>query len=362
MLAAGGVIWLLQHARNGRQGAWATFFVAWLGLTPLFSLLLPADMQLHYLVVMYPLLFALPAAGVQWASDQRSWLGACAMALLVLSAGWQARIWAGSLVAVAQGVEGYGTPVGYWWRTAEAARRFAEDQRSQEILLVMPGDQPWDEQAHILSALLPDTPHRVVDGHDTLLFPPHDALLVLAPELESARQLYGPCTEEVGDPVAASPFGGSYGFRAWNATPLRAASCLPPLEPASTQWASGARLLGYQVLGQPLAGATLRVMLHWETAGGLPGDGVHWFNHLVDTEGHKAAQLDHAAWPAGRWQPGDQVITHFDLVIDPQAAPGPYMLRVGQYTYPGLENIPVLDAAGNPAADAVELRLPAIQP
>jgi hypothetical protein len=52
---------------------------------------------------------------------------------------------------------------------------------------------------------------------------------------------------------------------------------------------------------------------------------------------------------------------HFDLPIAADAASGPYVLRVGQYIYhspESIENVPVIDAARNPADYAVTLSVP----
>ena len=35
----------------------------------------------------------------------------------------------------------------------------------------------------------------------------------------------------------------------------------------------------------------------------------------------------------------------------------PYLVRTGVYRYPSLENVPLMDAAGNPAGEAVEFEL-----
>ena len=109
--------------------------------------------------------------------------------------------------------------------------------------------------------------------------------------------------------------------------------------------------------GRPEPGETLHITLHWETPHGSPTQDIHWFNHLLDQEGQQWGQFDHASWPAERWQPGDQVLTFFDITIDAQARPGPYVLRIGQYTYPDIANIPIVDATGNPLERAADLPL-----
>jgi hypothetical protein len=273
---------------------------------------------------------------------------------VALAAGWQANVWLDSMRAVQRGVEGYGTPLGYWRETAEHARQLAKQQEAAEILLVMPGDQPWDEKASILHTLLADSPHRTVDGQKTTVLPLHATLLVVASELPTALKLTG-SARDLGDSLPASPFGGTYLFRMWSGgsvpAPLGEWSASP--EPAA--WASGARLLGYRFAGVPGPGQTVQVSLWWETSRSAPDLDVHWFNHLVDGEGTKWAQLDHGAWPSHKWQPGDQVLTYFPLAIDAQAPPGAFWLRVGQYSYPEVANIPLVDGDGNHRSDWVQL-------
>jgi hypothetical protein len=45
------------------------------------------------------------------------------------------------------------------------------------------------------------------------------------------------------------------------------------------------------------------------------------------------------------------------MTVGASAAPGPYVLNVGQYTYPALVDIPALDAQGNPVDYPVQLTL-----
>jgi hypothetical protein len=358
LLSLGGIAWLVGAARKPDSAAWAAFFLSWLCLAPLLAVIVPIEVREHYLVVLYPLLFVLPAAGVELAFHRARWLGWGALAILVIAASWQARIWVNNLGAVAQGVEGYGTPLGYWWRAAEHARDLATEQKAAEILLLMPGDQPWDEKAHIFDALLSDTPHRVVNGHVAIVYPPRAAILVIASEVEDALAFSTPCTQELGGPLQASPFGGTYHYSLWQPGATTTPACTTGLQPASAQWASGARLRGYSVKGGSRPGETLHVVLHWETTQGPLSEDVHWFNHLLDPEQRRWGQFDHAGWPSARWQSGDQVMTYFDITIAPEAEPGPYVLRIGQYTYPAVESIPVVDSAGNAVNDAVQFPLP----
>jgi hypothetical protein len=358
-LSLTGLIFLVSKARKKKEGRWSRFFLTWLCVCPFLTLLVPVKIHPHYFTVLYPLLFALPAAGVELAARKSRVLGWVALLLLCITAAWQIQTWGQAIQAAAAGSEGYGTPLGYWWRAAEQARALAEREDAAEVLLLMPGDNRWDEKGNNLDALLSDTPHRVVDGHTTIVYPPHPAILLIASEVEASTALALPCTQDLEADLPASPLGGTYHYRLWSPAHADADLCTQTLTPTTAQWASGVRLLGYDVAGTAQPGETLHVTLYWETTQGSLDADVHWFNQLEDQAGQRWGQFDTVGWPAARWQPGDRVLVHFDLSIAPEASPGPYVLRVGQYTYPEIENIPVVDVAGNPADYAVTLPVPA---
>jgi hypothetical protein len=358
ILSVAGLWLLVSEARSRVRGRWARFSLAWLGLSPLLALVLPVQLHPHYFVVLYPLLFVLPAAGVELAARRARLLGWVAFLMVGALVVWQGWTWSETLRAVDAGVRGYGTPLGYWWRAAERARTLTEQENAAEVLLLMPGDDPWDQKASVLGALLSATPHRVVDGRTAIVYPPHPTVFLAASEVEKAVSLTTPCTRDLSADLKASPWGGEYRYRLWSPTGGASSACKPMLAPATATWASGARLLGYTVQGTARPGETLAVMLFWETMQGPFEADVHWFTHLQDEAGQRWGQHDAVGWPATRWQPGDRVLFHFDLAIAPDAEAGPYVLRVGQYTYPEIENIPVLDEAGNPADYSATLPVP----
>jgi hypothetical protein len=349
LLSAIGLAYLINLARKKTDGSIARFVLSGLCLPLLLAPVVPFEIQPHYLIILYPLLFVPPAAGVEFVRSRDRALGWVALAFLAITAGWQAWDWAYTLPKETL----QETPLGHWWQITEDARSLARQEKAQEVLLLVPEDHHWNAQANILDGLLSDTPHRLVDGKNAVVYPAHDTILVIAPEVKDSAAITYPCTEDLG--------GDLYHYRLWNPA-LTTSSCTDGLVPTGAQWASGVRLLGYGVTGEAQPGSTLHVKLHTETTQGPRSEDVHWFNHLEDQKGERWGQFDHAAWPASRWQPGERVLLHFDIAIAPNAEPGPYILRVGQYIYRSaedLENIPVVDAAGNPVDYGIVLPVPA---
>ena len=95
----------------------------------------------------------------------------------------------------------------------------------------------------------------------------------------------------------------------------------------------------------PPAGARLLWRVAWST----PGDS-HFSIQLVDGAGDKQGQMDSPGFPGQHRRQGDRVISLFDISVRHGDVAA---IRVGQYRYPELDSIPVIDEAGNPAADAV---------
>ena len=100
-------------------------------------------------------------------------------------------------------------------------------------------------------------------------------------------------------------------------------------ESARPKVAGAARLAGYR---ESVDGDTLRVSLYWQRLAPLPGD-LHVFVHLLDPQGHVAAQHDgvpgQGQRPTGGWADGEYVEDVHQLAIPP--AGGPWQVEVGLY-------------------------------
>jgi len=193
-----------------------------------------------------------------------------------------------------------------------------------------------------------------VDGRRTLVFPARPAVYLADPGAEPALATLAEMGAEIGPALLLR--GGSsaaYHFFRWEPDVLD----VPHLwEGDPVRWASGVTLLGYDWSGDPRPGGTLHWTLYWRIEGIPPVEGdLHWFNHLVDGEGARWGQMDGVGLPVSEWRVGDTVLTWFDIPIGADAPDPPYFIRSGMYTYPDIVSISLLDVAGNPAGEFIEL-------
>jgi len=96
--------------------------------------------------------------------------------------------------------------------------------------------------------------------------------------------------------------------------------------------------------------------VHWRSGDNPdPGD-YQFFNHLINSQGQRISQVDAAAFDPGQWRAGDELVSRF-IMPWPEDSGEQLTMRVGMYRYPSLENLPLMDEAGNPYSDAAEFPL-----
>jgi uncharacterized membrane protein len=128
------------------------------------------------------------------------------------------------------------------------------------------------------------------------------------------------------------------------------------LQPVEAVFAGGLRLTGYRVAdleGEPA------VVLRWLPEAPVARD-YTVFVHLLAEDGARVGQSDAqpgwvVPWPAGRWSPARPVLDGHRLSLSGRLAPGRYRVVAGLYDWESLERLPLLDAAGQPAGDALLL-------
>jgi 4-amino-4-deoxy-L-arabinose transferase-like glycosyltransferase len=100
--------------------------------------------------------------------------------------------------------------------------------------------------------------------------------------------------------------------------------------------------------------------LYWQ-ADGPTAAPYTVFVHLIAADGFNRTGRDNepvwGSYPTTAWQPGEHIVDKYTLTIPPGAPPGDHRLRVGWYRPATQARAAVLDAAGQPVADAVTLEV-----
>jgi hypothetical protein len=317
----------------------------------------------HYFILLYPVQHLIVAlllnAGLERLKNTR-WSRCCAggVLLLVLAiSGWQVYLQQNFMRFVAQHdtPNGYGPVIGPLWQTASAASAAAGADDAQ-ILVVAQGDDPtWDNLPSALDVLLPrGVSHRFVSDPKALVFPLGPTVYVITPGApEALAALQSQPDAVLVQEIHAPGDQRFWVFRRSNESRDDVLAGMTPLD-APLRLANGVEVLAYRLGGDLQPGGALQLTLAWWLYDGsrLPAQSdYHAFAHLVDGNGQRWGQHDLLSFPSASWRAGDLVLTRFDIQASPDAPPGEYWINTGMYSYPDVVASPVLDVAGNPAAD-----------
>jgi len=240
--------------------------------------------------------------------------------------------------------QGYGTPVSYSVQAARTATRLGREMGGAEVILLSEGDEPrMYEMPAVADVLLYEYPHRATDIRTALIFPAAPAVYWSTFDMSPGEALLATFADELPEERIPLREGlRSYRFYRWPGG-RPALPALNPIEPAPL-WANGAQLIGYQLADTIHPGDTLDWTLVWQPSyTPIKDTYYHWFNHLVDAEGQLYSQQDGPSVLPAYWRSRDTILNWFEIPIPPDAPPGDYWLRVGMYTYPALQNVPLAD-------------------
>jgi hypothetical protein len=327
----------------------------------------------HYLIPLYPapyLALAVAAGDALRAIRPRVKrtvpLYALSALLLAALVAWQSylSISIHAYVARHDTPGGMGTPLRILRRVVGRMEQYAEAWGNRQVVLVCPGDNPrWDECPAAFGYMTSRSLDlRFVDGRASLLFPQSEAdtLIVLAPETgpTAAAELnrYARPLPEADVPLRENV--GAYRFYRLPAGTQIAPAIRPSGTPA--RLANGVELLGYELSDPPAPGQSTRLTLYWRVAAvpaDPPAQGYSFANHLLALGDRRVGQQDGPGYRVELWRAGDLLTSRFEVQIAGDAPPPPYRLRVGMYVHTPPDRfttIPVIDAQGQPIADAVE--------
>jgi len=368
LAVVGGVFALWRAVRRAHTGlddetAAALMATTWLVMPALFLTRSAAPPPPHYFTTTLPAQFILIGWWVAQTGRLPGWMARFGQGLLVLLVVTLAATQTYESTSLLRFVmthdtrRGYGTPVAYEMRAVQTATRLGQESGGAEVIVLAEGDEPrMFEVPDVADVLMYEIPHRTVDIRTALLFPASPAVYWATYEMTPGEALLANFTPEViEERILLREGPRSFRFYRWpGGKPAIPNLHLLPGGPRT--WANGAQLIGYCLAGDSRPGGKIHWTLVWQ-ATRTPAEDVyyHWFNHLLDGQGQLRGQTDGPSLLPAYWRAGDTILNWFDLQVRPDAPPGEYKMRVGMYTYPAIENVPLLDTGNISEGKWVEI-------
>jgi 4-amino-4-deoxy-L-arabinose transferase-like glycosyltransferase len=358
LLVAGGVVWLvggLLRDRSTIQAQAGFVLLVWL-VSPLLVFLWPwTPVYLHYFIALLPAPYLISGVFVgAILARAGAWGRGLTWAVLLVTAGLQvvALVSLLSLVGSVATPGGFGTPLAVTLAAADRARAEVA-AGATEVLIAGSGSSPnVDSFPAEFDALLFDVPRRFVDSTAEALYPAAASVVVADARTEMPTWATTDLYRAAASRVEAVPARIGEGELLVIALPGDAApAAAGPLE-APVLLANWVTLLGTEAITPP-AGDGRWWQIHWRTGDNPDPATYHFFNHLLSADGARLAQVDAPAFRPDQWRAGDQVISRFVMPWPPDGT----AVRLGMYRYPELTAVPLLDVAGNPYADDLEVPL-----
>lgn len=107
--------------------------------------------------------------------------------------------------------------------------------------------------------------------------------------------------------------------------------------------------LGYDLNAPAVSGDALDITLYFQVLRAVDRDDFAFFAHLTDDLGFRWGGETFFNYPSLQWRPGEVMLFHKQIAIEPGAPPGVYQLDVGVYSTSLDARLPVLDQAGQMA-------------
>lgn len=343
-----GVVVALRHARRELT---CGFVLLWTAVMVLPTLL--AEDAPHFLraVGILPAVVFLPALGLDWMLGRDSGLGNQGWGLCVSS------LLAFGLVSTAWAYFGeYARdPItGYWFEHGAVVlgERVAEQQRTGAQVYIDP--ILWDEWPQV--RFLSPHPEALTIGLDTPIPNPQPPMAIFAwpygdwqhawallPSPAEITVEEGPLSQGDRDPAPYTTFVAFLASPPDTTTPPRA------------RFSGGVEWLGATVT--PADEGGLRVRLRWRATMSLAEDYTVFLHYLRDGERIAQADARPAAgfYPTSRWQPGDVINDEHFVAGVGAPQPGHDTLLFGFWQPESGTRLYVLDEAGNPAGDWIEV-------
>jgi 4-amino-4-deoxy-L-arabinose transferase-like glycosyltransferase len=362
-----GVVMALQRWRNVKSA----FLLAWLAVGLIPSVLTwPAGSHNHTLMAQ-PVVFMLAGLGAACVAARFPRIAPILIALLLGLTTARSVIdyfsgWA-SLPAVRTEHQA---------GIAAIAPRVAELARDRPVVFssgAVTHWEPWSVTTFRLTAPLGYTATRWFDARSSFIFPQGqtDLTLINAALDDRPAPLDGRLSEELfptvqplsgGETYSATQVVSSLNTRLITLTQASVAwppeaQVAPPAQLPLT-FSDQLQLIGYDLRRTEIPiGRNIRLTTYWRAQQPLGSKPTSIFVHVLDQDGHLAAQWDGFTIAPEYVQAGDIIAQVHFIPIPPNFTPGEYQLALGRY-YPRQANQPrlTLQLDGQPVADRVLLQ------
>ena len=372
----------LKAAASARSGGWRSatkynLLLLWFVLPVVFYIRRSYDMQLHYLIVLFPMPFMamglLFSDVIEWVSRSKASIDSSAgdrdvlkmvglggvIAVVALIAGAQVLLF-NSFIGFIQKEDvqaGYGIPLKYQMEAANLLKqKLAQDKEAAAFVV-------YHQSTYALSLdYLLDYRKNLkhLDDRGALAFSPSASAnyyLVMDSDGPAAKLLSAQSEAHLIDkvelPGKAQPFqlfkvGADAGFSLANGVAFK------PLE---VSFDNGVRLRGYSVDKKALPGGIVNLMLHWKVEGSPKAREADFaiFAHLLDNDGHQLGGEDSSGYPSSEWQSGDEFITWHKVPVAKEAKRGQYWIEVGMYDRGTLSRPALYDKEGKRIGGSVKV-------
>lgn len=335
ILAASAVWALITIARDPRRRAGVLFALLWTLTVPTLFLRSDVHLQHFYLMGIFPapyVLIGMAVDGVARCTDRgrlriaTSLVGWSVTAVLVAVALWWASLWLARIALEAQGELERETRGWLMDRTADVVAAYLEEE-PQGSLIVLSDFEGEASAFEWLRGYTQSDRVRIVPTGKGFLIPEGPACYLLGPRVPAETLWPVPDFTEVPErEIAANP--------PWKVICGQQDS---GTDTPRADWTNGLSLLRTDVVGDLEPGSRLHITHTWRYRATAPG-AYSFFNHLL-LDGVLVAQIDGGGVPHWHWRDGDTLLTYFTLNLPDQLPPGDYLLRVGMYTWPGLERV-----------------------
>ena len=343
--------WRSEDAEKGRAARFDLILLSWLVIPIVFNVRHSLDLYLHFFALVMPAAYIIAGRAMGSLCRNASTraqvilrLGAVVVVGILVVGQVTALAMMGRFVATHDTPGGFERPLGRYLEVAGQALDAAAEAGAAEVLVVGQGDSPVvDETPAIFDVLFRGRfPYRFVDGGSAAVFPSHQTVVLVAPEAGEAAGWYRAWLDaELPDGFwIATPQG------SWPEAGLEAVG-------GARLFQNGVEVQGYQWEGEIPSGV-VRAWLLWQVLWQSPDD-THFFVQLLDEEEQVLGQQDGDGYPAIHRLKGDRILSKFDIITSQKLVSGLYWLRMGQYLFPGIVNLPVIDETGSPVGDSVPL-------